>query len=103
MRAYEHCPICNRPVFLLPLGGAGPRTFLVRLRPPGPAGVLERQALARRRVGARSAFEAAWRVFLARRTEVLSTSQTIVAIVRSTPGSRPCGRPDSSCRHRLPT
>jgi hypothetical protein len=26
--AIEHCPICNRPlVFLLPPGGAGPRTF----------------------------------------------------------------------------
>ena len=31
------------------------------------------------------------------------TSRSIAAIARSTPGSRPCGRPVSSCRHRLPT
>src|SRR5262252_8741642 len=39
---------------------------------------------------ARRAFEAAWRVFLAKRTEADSSS--IIAIAPSTPGSRPCGR-----------
>src|SRR5215472_445030 len=51
---------------------------------------------------ARRAFGAAWRVFLANRTEAdfeeYRRDRAFHAL-----GSRPCGRKDSSCRHRLPT
>src|SRR5215472_14125930 len=50
---------------------------------------------------AHRAFGAAWRVFLAGRTE--ADFEEYRRDVRSMPGSRLCGRPASSCRRRLPT